>query len=572
MRSLKIILLSSAFNGLTQRAWLELRQAGHSPSVVVFTDEASVCEQIEHSGADLVICPFLKDRVPHALWSNARRPVVIIHPGIVGDRGASALDWAITNELTRWGVTALQAVEEMDAGPVWATREFNLPSGLRKSELYNGRVSDAAMLCIREVVEKFIDGFVPVPLDYSDPKVRGRLQPNMKQDDRTFSWHDCSRFIKRCIDAADGQPGVLASLAGGQYYVYDAHLDQRTGIPGTILAVHDDAVLVATGDHSLWIGSLRRKPLPGEETFKQPARHVLAGQLADVPTLDWSIASQPFSDEAYQPIRYRESGHVGELTFEFYNGAMSTEQCQRMVQALRWAKSQDTRVLLIKGGRGSFSNGVHLNVIQAAEDPGAEAWANIQAIDDVCAELLSGRQLVISGVTGNAGAGGVMLALAADIVFARADIVLNPHYKSMGLYGSEYWTYSLPRAVGPAMAEQLTQACLPVSATQALQLGMVQEIGPRCPDEFSLWLLQRANAALTDPTYAAVRERKLRVDQVLIEQCRDSELQEMQEDMLHNRNQFAEKCSHFVYKRKACGTPARLVEDWARVRKVELAG
>ncbi|MFJ3006055.1 hydrogenase maturation protein [Pseudomonas fluorescens] len=572
MRSLKIILLSSAFNGLTQRAWLELRQAGHSPSVVVFTDEALVCEQIEHSGADLVICPFLKDRVPHALWSNARRPVVIIHPGIVGDRGASALDWAISNELTRWGVTALQAVEEMDAGPVWATCEFNLPSGLRKSELYNGRVSDAAIRCIREVVEKFIDGVQPVALDYTDPKVRGRLQPNMKQDDRTFSWHDCSRFIKRCIDAADGQPGVLASLAGGQYYVYDAHLDQRTGTPGKILAVHDDAVLVATGDHSLWIGSLRRKPLPGEETFKQPARHVLAGQLAGVPTLDWSIASQPFSDEAYQPIRYRESGHVGELTFEFYNGAMSTEQCQRMVEALRWAKSRDTRVLLIKGGRGSFSNGVHLNVIQAAQDPGAEAWANIQAIDDVCAELLSARQLVVSGVTGNAGAGGVMLALAADIVFARADIVLNPHYKSMGLYGSEYWTYSLPRAVGPAMAEQLTQACLPVSATQALQLGMVQEIGPRCPDEFSLWLLQRANATLSDPTYAAVRERKLRVDQVLIQQCRENELQEMQEDMLYNRNQFAEKCRHFVYKRKACGTPARLVEDWARVRKVELAG
>ncbi|MCX4216352.1 hydrogenase maturation protein [Pseudomonas sp. MCal1] len=572
MRSLNIILLSSAFNGLTQRAWLELRQAGHAPSVVLFTDETAVCEQIENSGADLVICPFLKDRVPHTLWSNTQRPVVIIHPGIVGDRGASALDWAIMRELPSWGVTALQAVEEMDAGPVWATCEFNLPAGLRKSELYNGRVSDAAIRCIREVVEKFIDGFVPVPLDYTDPKVRGCLQPNMKQDDRTFSWHDCSRYIKRCIDAADGQPGVLASLAGGQYYVYDAHLDQRTGIPGEILAVHDDAVLVAAGDHSLWIGSLRRKPQPGEETFKRPARHVLAGKLANVPVLDWSVANAPFSDEAYQPIRYRESGQVGELTLEFYNGAMSTEQCRRMVEALRWAKSRDTQVLLIKGGRGSFSNGVHLNVIQAAEDPGAEAWANIQAIDDVCEELLNARQLVVSGVTGNAGAGGVMLALAADIVFARADIVLNPHYKSMGLYGSEYWTYSLPRAVGPAMAEQLTQACLPVSAAQALQLGMVQEIGPRCPDEFGLWLLQRANSVLSDPTYAAVRERKLRVDHVLIRQCREAELQEMQEDMLYNRNQFAEKCRNFVYKRKTCCTPARLVEDWARVREAELAG
>ncbi|WP_180697955.1 hydrogenase maturation protein [Pseudomonas crudilactis] len=571
MRPLNIILLSSAFNGLTQRAWLELRAAGHSPSVVLFTDENAVCEQIEHSGADLVICPFLKDRVPEALWSNAQRPVVIIHPGIVGDRGASALDWAITNELPSWGVTALQAVEEMDAGPVWATCEFNLPSGLRKSELYNGRVSDAAIRCIREVVEKFIEGFEPVVLDYANAKVRGRLQPNMKQVDRSFSWHDCARFIKRCIDAADGQPGVLASLAGGQYYVYDAHLDSRSGMPGEILAVHDDAVLVAAGDQSLWIGSLRRKPQPGEETFKQPARHLLAEQLANVPVLDWSIATQPFSEEAYQPLRYRESGIVGELTFEFYNGAMSTEQCQRMVAALRWAKSRDTQVLLIKGGRGSFSNGVHLNVIQAAQDPGAEAWANIQAIDDVCAELLTARQLVVSGVTGNAGAGGVMLALAADIVFARADVVLNPHYKSMGLYGSEYWTYSLPRAVGPAMAEQLTQACLPVSAVQAWQLGMVQEIGPRCPDEFSLWLLQRANGVLSDPTYAAVRERKARVDQALIQQCRETELQEMQEDMLYNRNQFAEKCRNFVYKRKVCGTPTRLIEEWARVRLTEFA-
>ena len=571
MRPLKIILLSSAFNGLTQRAWLELRQAGHSPSVVLFSDETSVCEQIEHSGADLVICPFLKDRVPQALWSNAQRPVVIIHPGIVGDRGASALDWAITHELSSWGVTALQAVEEMDAGPVWATCEFNVPKGLRKSELYNGRVSDAAIRCIREVVEKFVEGVPPVPLDYANPSVRGRLQPNMKQVDRSFSWHDCARFIKRCIDAADGQPGVLASLAGGQYYVYDAHLDSRSGTPGAILAVHDDAVLVAAGDQSLWLGALRRKPQPGEETFKQPARHVLAGQLTEVPVLDWSIATQPFSEESYQPIRYCESGHVGELTFEFYNGAMSTEQCQRLVEALRWAKARDTRVLLIKGGRGSFSNGVHLNVIQAAPDPGAEAWANIQAIDDVCAELLSAQQLVVSGVTGNAGAGGVMLALAADIVFARADIVLNPHYKSMGLYGSEYWTYSLPRAVGPAMAEQLTEACLPVSAVQAWQLGMIQEIGPRCPDEFSLWLVQRANAVLTDPTYAAVRERKSRIDLVRVEQCREAELREMQEDMLYNRSQFAEKCRNFVYKRKACGTPARLVEDWARVSTVELA-
>ncbi|MBU6957927.1 hydrogenase maturation protein [Pseudomonas sp. CVAP len=570
MRSLKIILLSSAFNGLTQRAWLDLRQSGHEPSVVLFTDEASVCRQIEESAADLVICPFLKDRVPQRLWSNPDRPVVIIHPGIVGDRGASALDWAITQQASRWGVTALQAVEEMDAGPIWSTYEFNMPADVRKSELYNGPVSDAAIYCIRDVVEKFASDFVPTPLDYTQPNVIGRLKPNMKQADRTFSWHDCARFIKRSIDAADGQPGVLASLAGGQYYLYDAHLDSRSGTPGEILAVQDDAVLVATGDHSLWIGSLKRKALPGEETFKLPARHVLAGQLDAIPVLDGSIANQPFNEATYQPIRYRESGHVGELTFEFYNGAMSTEQCQRLVAALQWAKARDTQVLLIKGGRGSFSNGVHLNVIQAAKVPGLEAWANIQVIDDVCQEMLTARQLVVSGLTGSAGAGGVMLALAADIVFARAGVVLNPHYKTMGLYGSEYWTYSLPRAVGSEIAHKLTEECLPVSAFQAWQLGMIQDIGPRCPREFSQWLLQQAKGALTNEKYAAFRARKTSMDLQQIEHCREVELAQMQLDMVHNRQQFTEKCRNFVFKRKTCQTPQRLIAPWALEREATL--
>lgn len=67
MQSLKIILLSSAFNGLTQRAWLDLRQSGHEPSVVLFTDEATVCRQIEESAADLVICPFQGPRTAAAL-------------------------------------------------------------------------------------------------------------------------------------------------------------------------------------------------------------------------------------------------------------------------------------------------------------------------------------------------------------------------------------------------------------------------------------------------------------------------------------------------------------------------
>src|SRR5205807_929472 len=67
--------------------------------------------------------------------------------------------------------------------------------------------------------------------------------------------------------------------------------------------------------------------------------------------------------------------------------------------------------------------------------------------------------------------------LAADRVLARDGIVLNPHYKGMGgLYGSEYWTYTLPKRIGPDLARQLTDECRPISVQQGRQIGLIDDV------------------------------------------------------------------------------------------------
>ena len=83
--------------------------------------------------------------------------------------------------------------------------------------------------------------------------------------------------------------------------------------------------------------------------------------------------------------------------------------------------------------------------------------------------------LVVSALTGDAAAGGVPLALAADQVVAREDVVLNPYYQHMGgLYGSEYWTYLLPRRVGAATTARLVGAPFtPVGAREAMRMGLI---------------------------------------------------------------------------------------------------
>ena len=57
---------------------------------------------------------------------------------------------------------------------------------------------------------------------------------------------------------------------------------------------------------------------------------------------------------------------------------------------------------------------------------------------------------------------------------AREDVVLNPYYQHMGgLYGSEYWTYLLPRRVGAERAAQLTRPFNAVGTRRAVEIGLL---------------------------------------------------------------------------------------------------
>ena len=550
---MRIMLLCSAFNGLSQRVWAELRAAGHPVRIQPAGEADAMCAAVTDHQPDLIICPFLRERVPARIWQTYR--TIIIHPGPPGDRGASSLDWAILDGEREWGVTALQAVEEMDAGPIWGSRTFPIDPAEppRKSSLYSGPVADAAIELVHEILAKAADpAFVPVPLDYRRPDVRGRLRPTMRQSDREFSWSDPTATILRRIRAADGSPGVRTTLAGAAVSVFDAHPGPALpGRPGDILCRSHGAVLVRTGDAAVWIGHLRRA---GGQALKLPATLALHDRLAEAPVALDVRHDVGHHDIGHREISYRRRGPVGVLSFAFYNGAMSAGQCDRLAAALRVAAAQDTRVLVLRGGE-TFANGIHLNVIEAAPDPEIEAWHNIQAIDDVCREIIMCTgQLVVASVGGNAGAGGVMLALGADRVLVRTGVMLNPHYRTMGLYGSEYWTYVLPRRVGAHRAESLAGRCEPVDAQEAVRIGLVDDALAGPPAAFEEAVLEYATRLATRADHSNLVERKRAAraadeQRRPLESYRAEELALMQLDIFDDRRGFAAARHAFVHKR-----------------------
>jgi putative two-component system protein, hydrogenase maturation factor HypX/HoxX len=552
---MKLLLLSTAYNGLTQRAHLELHAAGHEIYVELAINDKQMLEAVTSVKPELIVCPFLKTKLPETIWRKTR--TVIIHPGIPGDRGPSSLDWAIHNREETWGVTALEASEDFDAGDIWATETFKMRLA-PKASLYRQEVTEAAVSCIVKTVEKIQAGEKPVALRELDV-TRGRLRPLMTQADRAIDWQrDKAQDILRKIHAADSFPGVLGELCGLEVYLYGAHEESvLQGQAGNVIAHRDGAVCLATTDGAVWVSHLRRRGTKEKRFLKLPATHVLGERLAAPERLYHSLADSLRT--TYRDIWYDESEDVGYLHFNFHNGAMSTEQCHRLRGAFLWAKMRSTKVIVLVGGEDFHSNGIHLNVIEAAGDPAHESWRNINAINDLILEIMScSSHLTVSAVQGNAGAGGVIFALAADDVVVRSGRVFNPHYKTMGLHGSEYWTYLLPKRIGEEAAHRLTESCLPISAEHAFEMGLVDALidarGTGFTGQLASYLYDRCEP--TNLPGLLESKQKALPSRAVLEQHRTRELATMQKNFLSPAYHKARKA--FVYKETLSETPNHL--------------
>ncbi|MER7915380.1 MULTISPECIES: hydrogenase maturation protein [unclassified Streptomyces] len=482
-----ILLVASAFNSLCQRVYAELSDRGHRVDVVLASrGEEPVRAAVRESVPDLVIAPMLTTALPEDVWRE--HICLIVHPGPPGDRGPAALDWAVAERAPHWGVTVLQAEAGMDAGPVWAAEPFPVaPVG--KSDLYRNEVADAAVTAVLTAVRHHEEGaFKPRP--QSDPSIDVVRRGPFRQERRRIDWAaDDTATVLRKLRGADSRPGVLDELLGRELFLHGGHPeDELRGRPGDLLARRAGAVCRATRDGAVWIPELRPRKNSGDPAaFRRPAAHVVAALepalgLPDVP----APLELPQARCTYTDIRYRQRGDVGLLSFSFPGGAMSTDQCRRLLAAYEHALTRPTRVLVLGGPRDFFSNGIHLHVIEAAQDPGRESWVNLNALDDLVeAVLRTTDRLVVAALAGNAAAGGALLALAADEVWCRTGTVLNPHYRRMGLYGSEFWTYTLPRRVGPDETRRLTEEALPVSAARAERTGLADRLVPAAPGEFA---------------------------------------------------------------------------------------
>ena len=331
----------------------------------------------------------------------------------------------------------------------------------------------------------------------------------------------------------------------------------------SILATREGAICLGTLDGAVWITHLREAK-GGKIPFKLPATKILGEDHLKVLGIRESVYDS-FDNKygktpTFRQVWYEEVGDVGILNFDFHNGAMSTGQCKLLMEAYIRAKQRPVKVLVLKGSKDFFSNGIHLNMIEASKNPAGESWKNINAINGVVKEILTNtKQITVSAVEGNAGAGGVYLAIASDVVIASEASVLNPHYKTMGLFGSELHTYTTKKRVCVEKAELMKAHCLPISAESAQKHKLIDQVVLKNLD-FSSEVLRKTLTLAESYQDTILRKANIfnrsKSEQAMVA-CEGKELNKMFDNF--SNDVYHQARTGFVYKIPAKETPIHLV-------------
>ncbi|QOP46785.1 enoyl-CoA hydratase-related protein [Sulfurimonas paralvinellae] len=539
---MKITLLVSTFNSLSQLVYTYLCERGDIVDVV-YANSASRDEEIESFSPEIILSPYLRDYIPKSIYENY--PTYIFHPGPLGDRGAYSLENALGKK--EWGVVILKANALFDGGDIYVQKNFEVRNTYKASLYRNEVLSSYA-----SVLDLFFENVIANKKEQQDVSLALNKDPNYQID-----WdNDTTEEIVKKVYTYDSFPGIEDEILGLKVRLYGAWKEERLrgNFPKEIVAKRDGAICLSTIDGAIWITHLKE-----ETKFKLPATYVLKDRLKGVKEERLPLIFDK-SYKTFYEISCNIKDEIAYLHFNFHNGAFSSDKCMKLKYAFEYIKTE-AKVVVLMGGQDFFSNGIHLNLLEDSKKNGEDGWSNINAMNDLVKSILFADDVVtVASLHKNAGAGGVFLALACDYVIADEIVILNPHYKTLGLSGSEYHTYTLPKRVREEKAQELLDACLPIGAKEAERIGMVDKVFSHADYMDNLQRFCKKIVSNEDQCgdFLWEKEDYLEENKQLIEQARENEIAVMHSEFWDKESNFHKLRYEFVYKVCPLVTPKRL--------------
>lgn len=169
---------------------------------------------------------------------------------------------------------------------------------------------------------------------------------------------------------------------------------------------------------------------------------------------------------------------VGTITLnrpDVYN-AFNDEMSFELQDALKEVeKNKEVRAIVLTGAGKAFCSGQDLKAAAAAGNRSFKESLD-KRYNPIIRSMRNMPKPIIGRLNGVAAGAGCSLALACDVIVAAESVNLIEVFINVGLVPDSGSSFFLPRVVGQARAFEFSTMGTKISATDALQMGMVNRV------------------------------------------------------------------------------------------------
>jgi 2-(1,2-epoxy-1,2-dihydrophenyl)acetyl-CoA isomerase len=251
----------------------------------------------------------------------------------------------------------------------------------------------------------------------------------------------------------------------------------------------------------------------------------------------------------YQTILYQTQQNIGTITLhrpDRFN-AFDEEMSKEFMDALKTAERDvEVRVIVITGSGKAFCSGQDLKDIAGQKRSLSDSIE--RRYNPMIQKITGIEKPIICRLNGIGAGAGASLALACDMIIAAESAALLEAFVNIGLVPDSGSTYFLPRLVGRQRAFEIAALGDKITASEALQMGLVNRVVPESEldaevEKYALRFAGGATKAIGMIKRMLNRSFESTLDEML-------EQEKYCQEIAGNSNDYAEGVAAFNEKRK----------------------
>jgi methionyl-tRNA formyltransferase len=193
--------------------------------------------------------------LPQEVLDIPSRGAINVHASLLPRwRGAAPIQRALLAGDDETGISIMQMDAGLDTGPVLMRESIAIGKNDTAGTLHDRLAILGSRLCLRALGAIETQTIAPV----QQLEAQATYAKKIDKAEASIDWCDTAELVCRRVRAFNPVPGARASIRGVEVKIWDCATTSGQGKPGEILAVREQGLLIACGEHAIVATELQR--------------------------------------------------------------------------------------------------------------------------------------------------------------------------------------------------------------------------------------------------------------------------------------------------------------------------